>query len=178
MRTKETKHQAATFRGKVHVAIYFSSQSLHAQLTDNGAAAESTKGQGAAELSEGESPSLRVMADGQELAARTVAIGEVFSSRRGPDELAVAEILMFNPAQMTEMAEILANDGLGAEAVKRCLGNPELVTALVEPAEAIKGRALSGLAKQRRRSRCHHRRLRRPQPRKSRRSTRARAART
>ena len=148
-------------------------QSLHA--TDNGAAAESTKGQGAAELSEGESPSLRVMADGQELAARTVAIGEVFSSRRGPDELAVALILMFNLAQMTEMAEILANDGLGAEAVKRCLGNPELVIALVEPAEAIKGRALSGLAKQRL---LHWWMDRRPQPRKSRRSTRARAART
>ena len=59
MRTKEIKRQAATFRGKGHVAC-FSSQSLHAQLTDNGAAAESTKGQGAAELSEGESPSLLV----------------------------------------------------------------------------------------------------------------------
>ena len=131
------------------------------------------------------------MADGQELAARTVAIGEVFSSRRGPDELAVAEILMFNPAQMTEMAEILANDGLGAEAVKRCLGNPELVIALVEPAEAIKGRALSGLAKQRLLHWWMDRRppveevevpspaaATRPQPRKSRRSTRARAART
>ena len=131
MRTKEIKRQAATFRGKGHVAC-FSSQSLHAQLTDNGAAAESTKGQGAAELSEGESPSLRVMVDGQELAARTMAIGEVFSSRR-------------------------------------------LVIALVEPAEAIKGRALSGLAKQRL---LHWWMDRRPQPRKSRRSTRARAART
>ena len=57
MRTKEIKRQAATFRGKGHVAC-FSSQSLHAQLTDNGVAAESTKGQGAAKPSEGETVSL------------------------------------------------------------------------------------------------------------------------